>query len=428
LSLVLKGCSYVLTPVPSGGVRVMEGIDIGIEDGAIACIGVCSGEQRIDCRNRLVIPALGNAHTHAAMVLLRGFDDDHELFDWLKHVNAAERLLTRDDVYFGTIIACIEMAMSGVGAFQDMYFYPETVVEAAERVGLRVCTGPIAGLHSLRDVEAWIEESRRRPLLKPVINAHSLYALDDDTLDEVFRVSKELGVDVHIHVSETRDEIALIRKRFGYPPIEAMERRGWLSDRVIAVHLNWVTSWEIEYMARRGARAVVCPSSGAKLAVGSFAPVYEMMERGIVVGLGTDGACSANRINMLDEMRNFVLLYRHNYWDTRVRAEHAFVAATYGSYRAMGLRGGVIEVGYPADLAVLRLDHPCTFPPTRRRLLSHVVYSANPYACVEYTIVAGRVVWSPERRDEFAKMLAEASQRVREFVSRCDELMGLHTS
>jgi len=428
LSLVLKRCSYVLTPVPGKGVRVLEDVDVGIDGGVIDCIGSCSGEHRIDCRGRAAIPALGNAHTHAAMVLLRGFDDDHELFDWLRNVNAAEKLLTRSDVYFGTVIACVEMAMGGVGAFQDMYFYPDAVVEAAERVGLRVCTGPIAGLQSVRDVASWIKDSRRRPLLKPLINAHSLYALEDDVLEEVFEVSRELGVDVHIHVSETRDEVAMSRKRFGYPPIEAMERRGWLSDRVIAVHLNWVTSWELEYMARRGARAVVCPSSGAKLAVGSFAPVYEMMGRGIAVGLGTDGACSANRINMLDEMRNFVLLYRHNYWDTRVKAEHAFVAATYGSYRAMGLRGGVIDVGYPADVAVLRLDHPCTFPPTRRRILSHIVYSANPFTCVEYTIVGGRIVWGPERREELTKLVEEAEARVRDFVQRCDELMELHTS
>ncbi len=425
MSLLLRQCRYVITPESLHSIAVHQERDILIEDGVITCVSErCEAPRGIDvinCRNLIALPALGNAHTHAAMVALRGYADDYELFDWLKRVWQAEKLLTREVVYYATIVGCIEMAMSGIGAFQDMYFFPEEVVRAAMAVGLRVRTGPIAGLDPL-DISKWRSlEASSRGMFSTVINVHSLYGIDIEDVEKAFSVSEEQGVDVHMHLSETRREIFEVKKRFGVLPVEYLERRGWLSPRLIAVHLNWVTSWELDYIARTSTKVVVNPTNGAKLAVGGFAPLREMLAKGIEVGLGTDGACSSNRLSILREMRMLVLLYRHNYWDTWIRATHALYIATRGSYSVMKIRGGVIEPGAVGDIALIDPSAPWLYPPTPRRIVSHIVYSAEA-SNVRYTIVNGRIVWSPDRAEELEKLFQEASKHVNKFIEKVEEL------
>ncbi len=424
MNLVLRKCRFVLRPVSYDSFQVLEDVDIVVEDGRIACIGdSCekpSGFDVYDCRDKVVMPALGNAHTHAAMVSLRGYADDYELFEWLERVWRAERFLDEDVVRYGTRMACIEMAMGGIGAFQDMYYYPEVVVEEASRLGLKVRTGPIAGMHSL-DPRPWIELSKRVKLYKPVINVHALYSLDEEIIEEAFRVSAEYGIDVHIHLSETRREIYLVRQRFGTTPVELLEKRGWLSERVVAIHLNWVTSWELDYLARRRSKAVLCPFSGGKLAVGSTPPIREMIDRGVVVGLGSDGACSANRLSMLTQMRAAIILYRMSYWDTRIKDSHVLYAATLGSYRAMDLEEPRLEQGAPADLIVLSLRSPWMKPSRKSRIASEVVYSAED-SDVEMTIVMGRVIWSKDQRDKFLSEVEYCEKMLHRFLDQVDSL------
>ncbi len=423
MSIALRNCRFVVDAPSPSEVRVREGIDIVIENGIITCVGECrdiaTGIEEIDCGNYVAIPGLGNAHTHAAMVVLRGYADDYELFDWLPRVWRAERFLTPSIIEHATAIACMEMASCGTTAFQDMYFFPEKVVEIAQSFGLRIRTGPIAGMHRVEDLKHWL--SMRSKLFEPVINIHSIYALDLETLETWFGASKDLGIDVHIHLSETRRELYICRKKLGFFPVEFLEKRGWLSERIVGVHLNWVTSWEIEYLAKRRARVVVNPSNGAKLAVGGFTPVKEMISRGIVVGLGTDGACSSNKLSVLNEMRMLVLLYRHSYWDTELRASHALYIATKGSYQAMGFRGGLVEPGYVGDIVLLNLRSLRMYPPTRKRVGSHVVYAAE-CSDVVYTIVGGRIVWSPNHVERFAKELEWRSRQLESYVALSDGL------
>ncbi len=425
MSLLLRQCKYVITPISPHGVAVHQEYDIMIEDGIITCVSdrceAPRGIDTIDCRNLIAIPALGNAHTHVAMVALRGYADDYELFDWLKRVWHAEKLLTRDVVYHAAIIGCIEMAMSGIGAFQDMYFFPEEVAKAAMAVGLRVRTGPIAGLDPL-DISKWRAlEASSHGMFSTVINVHSLYGIDIEDIEKAFTVSEEQAVDIHMHLSETRREVFEVKKRFGMLPVEYLEKRGWLSPRLIAVHLNWVTSWELDYIARASARVVVNPTNGAKLAVGGFAPLREMLAKGIEVGLGTDGACSSNRLSILREMRMLILLYRHNYWDPWIRAPHAFYIATRGSYSAMKIKGGTIKPGAVGDIALIDPSTPWLYPLTPKRILSHIVYSAEANN-VRYTIVNGRIIWSQDTAEELERLFREAAKHVNKFIEKVDKI------
>ncbi|NPA97477.1 MAG: amidohydrolase family protein [Crenarchaeota archaeon] len=421
MSIALRKCRFVLIPIDYDHFSVLEHADIIVEDGRIACIGDrCEkprGVDSIDCSEAVAIPAFGNAHTHAAMVSLRGYADDYELFEWLDVVWRAERFIDSDAVRYGTRLACIEMSMGGVGAFQDMYYHPEVVAEEARRAGLRVRTGPIAGMHSL-DLRPWLARSNH--LFKPVINVHALYTLDRDVLEEAFENAKRFGVDVHIHLSETRREVYLVRRKFGYTPVEVLERMGWLSDRVVAVHLNWVTSWELQYLARSRAKAVICPVNGGKLAVGSFPPFREMIDAGIVTGMGSDGACSANRLSILTQVRTAILLYRLSYWDTRVRASNALYAATVGSYLAMGFEPPTMRVGAPADIAIISLRKPWMRPARSSRVLSEVAYSAEDSDVVT-TIVGGRIVWSADRAEEVLKEVEHCEKMLSRFIDRAEE-------
>ncbi|HIP57641.1 MAG TPA: amidohydrolase [Ignisphaera aggregans] len=425
MSLLLRQCKYVISPLSLHEIAVYGERDILIENGVIECFAKHCDAPRgidiIDCREFIAMPALGNAHTHAAMVALRGYADDYELFEWLERVWQAEKLLSRDVVYFATLIGCIEMAMSGIGAFQDMYFFPDEVVRAALKIGLRVRTGPIVGIDNL-DMKRWKAlESSSNGMFNTVINLHSLYGVDMDLIEKAFELSKTHSIDIHMHISETRREVFEVKRRFGKLPIEFLESRGWLSPRLIAVHLNWVTTWELDYIARAKVRVVVNPTSGAKLAVGGFAPLREMLERGIDVGLGTDGACSSNRLSILREMRMLVLLYRHNYWDTWIRASHALYIATRGSYGVMKIRGGVIEPGAVGDIVLIDLKTPWLYPTTPTRLVSHIVYALEQ-SNIRYTIVNGRVVWSPETSENLVKLFLEATKHIDRYIDKIEEL------
>ena len=393
-SILLRNCRYLITCDEAGRVIVRENTDVLVEDGVITSVGhnitPPSGCDRLRLENHVVLPGLVNAHTHAAMNVLRGYADNEELHDWLARVWEAEKKLSRDIVYKASLLACYEMLLSGVTCFQDMYYYPEETVRACSSVGMRVRTGPLCGEGRSLSFPA------ETPLFKPVVNIHSLYAVPLETVLRCFEEASRRGVDVHIHVSETRREVFEVRGKTGRFPVELLGKLGVLGENVVLVHLNWVTSWEADLIAEKNASVVVCPSSSMKLANSGFTPVYEFLKKNVRIGIGTDGACSANRLDILGEMRQLVLLYRHNYWDTRVRAEHAFRMATLEGYRIMRFKAGVIKPGFEADIVAVSLRRPWMKP--TKNPLSLLVYSSLP-GDVDYVIVRGKVLLEPSSRE-----------------------------
>jgi len=421
---LLLRCHLLL---PCAGCSPLRDTAVYTEDGRIAYVGdhPPSGAKSglvINCpRYSVAVPCFYNAHTHAAMTLLRGFHDDSELHEWLARMWFVEKRLTPNVVYHASRLALVEMVSTGACGFMDMYFEPGATARAARELGVRARLGPVI----MGDVDPHraVEEAQRfarslegDPLLGGVVNVHSIYAAPLEAVAEGYRAAEELGVPFHIHVSETRREVYEARKKHGKFPVELLESLGALGPRSVLVHAGWIASWELDAVRRAGATLVHCPTSNMKLATAGHFPLYEAMEKGVNVALGTDGPASNNSLDMLREAKTGLLLQRHSYWDTRVKARHLLEAATRGGARAMGLdRAGAIEPGAPADIAVLDLSRPWSLPLRPDNLVSAIVYAATGSDTI-YTIVAGNPVYTPENRGGLWSLAEQSAQELNKFL------------
>jgi 5-methylthioadenosine/S-adenosylhomocysteine deaminase len=359
--------------------------------------------ERIELPEHALIPGLVNAHTHAAMALMRGIADDLPLMRWLEeHIWPAEtRHVSPQFVKDGTLLACAEMLRGGVTCFNDMYFFPEAALEAALEAGMRASIGMIVvdfpsayafdpddylakGL-ALRD------RRRDHPLVSFCLAPHAPYSVSDASFRKVAKMAGEVYVPVHIHLHETEDEIARSLAEHGVRPIERLRRLGLLGPGLIAVHAVHLTDEEIALLAKHRASVVHCPSSNLKLASG-FAPVARLRAAGINLALGSDGAASNNRLDLFEEMRLCALLAKAVARDAEAMPAHAALrAATLGGAAALGLeaRIGSITPGKEADLVAVRLSgpelEPCYDP------VSHLVYAAGRQH-VSHVWVGGRLL------------------------------------
>jgi 5-methylthioadenosine/S-adenosylhomocysteine deaminase len=381
-----------VVPVEPAG-QVLEGHAVAVRDGRIEAILPAGSRLPAypawDLPDHVLIPGLVNAHTHAAMSLMRGMSDDLPLMRWLEdHIWPAERehvsaAMVRD----GTLLACAEMLRGGVTCFNEMYFFPEAALEAAMAAGMRAALGIIVidfptayasdpadylrkGL-VLRDLQ------RDQPLVSFCLAPHAPYTVSDGTFRQVATLAAELDLPVHLHLHETEEEIARSVAEHGARPIERMRRLGVLGPNLIAVHAVHLEGYEIQLLASHACSVAHCPSSNLKLASG-FAPVEALRKAGVNVCLGTDGAASNNRLDLMQEMRTAALLAKAVARDAEALPEHAALrAATLAGARALGLedRIGSIEPGKAADLAAVALRGPelapCYDP------VSHLVYAAG---------------------------------------------------
>jgi 5-methylthioadenosine/S-adenosylhomocysteine deaminase len=345
--------------------------------------------ERVDLPEHVLIPGLVNAHTHAAMALLRGFADDLPLMRWLEErVWPAElRHLSPRFVRDGTALACAEMLRGGITCFGDMYFFPEAALEAALEAGMRAALGlvvidlptPYASdpADYLRKGLAVRDRHREQPLASFCLAPHAPYTLSDATLRQVATLAAELDLPLHMHVHETAEEIERSLAQHGVRPLERLRRLGLVEPALMAVHAVHLDEHEIALLARHGCSVAHCPSSNLKLASG-FAPVHSMLESRINLALGTDGAASNNRLDLFTEMRTAALLAKGVARNPAAMPAHAALrAATLGGARALGLgaRIGSIEPGKSADLAAVALRAPelapCYDP------VSNLVYAAG---------------------------------------------------
>ena len=362
------------------------------------------GAARVDLAEHVLIPGLVNAHTHAAMALMRGLADDLPLMRWLEeHIWPAEhKHVSPEFVRDGTLLACAEMLRGGITCFNDMYFFPEASLAAAREAGMRCAQGIIVIEFPSRyaaDPDDYLQKgltlrdrSRGDPLVSFCLAPHAPYTTSDTTLRKVARFAAELDLPVHIHLHETAGETERAQAEHGVRRVERLARLGLLGPQLIAVHSVHLTPGEIALLGRHGCSVAHCPSSNLKLASG-FAPVAALAAAGVNLALGTDGAASNNRLDLMQEMRLAALLAKAVSGDAAALPAHAALrAATLGGARALGLDAeiGTLAPGKCADLAALRIAGPelapCYDP------VSHVVYAAGRENVTDVWVAGRRLV------------------------------------
>jgi 5-methylthioadenosine/S-adenosylhomocysteine deaminase len=393
-STILIEPRWVIPVEPAA--TVLEAHAVAVEGRHIAAVLPASeavkrypDAERILLPGHVLIPGLINLHTHAAMTLMRGMADDLALMDWLQnHIWPAEgRLVSDEFVHDGTLLACAEMLQGGITCFNDMYFFPE----AAARAALQASTQPALGIIAIEFRSAYASDAqdylakgmtlrdrlRDEPLLSFCLAPHAPFTVSDDTFAQIATYAGELDLPVHIHINETAQEIAESLALHGCRPLARLEKAGLLGPGLIAVHGVHLDEQEIGLFARHGCSVAHCPSSNLKLASG-IAPVAKLLQAGINIGLGTDGAASNNRLDLFAEMRLAALLAKGSSGDaTAMPAHRALECATLGGARALGLqdRIGSIIPGKLADLTAVNLEatglSPCYDP------VSHLVYAAG---------------------------------------------------
>lgn len=384
-----------VAPVDPPG--VLEEHAVAVAEGRITAVMPRAEAERsieaqshVDLPGHLLIPGFVNAHTHAAMTLLRGYADDLPLDTWLKERiwPAESRWVGAEFVRDGTRAAAAEMLTGGTTTFGDMYFFPEATIDSALELGLRCVAGIIViGFPSAYASEpqeyldkglALHDRYRAHPLVSFMFAPHATYSVDGPSLEKIASYAGETGLPVQIHLHETADEVADSVKNYGARPLARLREIGLVGPNFAAVHMTQVDDADLEMLTRHAANVVHCPESNLKLASG-FCPAKRLLEAGVNLALGTDGAASNNDLDMIGEMRSAALLAKGVAGDpTAFGAATALRAATLGGARALGLddQVGSLSPGKWADLAAVDLTdtrlHPLYDP------LSQLVYACSP--------------------------------------------------
>lgn len=385
--------------------RVSEHMYIGVEDGKITYLSDVppteKAEKIIEDENLVVIPGLINAHSHVAMTRLRGCANDLPLEEWLfGNIIKREDMFTPEDVYYGSLLGMLESVSTGTVALCDMYSRLEAIAQAAEKVGIKInLTNAITSFDENEDLSknrattenlTIMEKYKDSRLVNGVNGIHGVYTSHPRAWRHMKDMAVENGKPMYVHASETKTEHENSIAKFGATPLKALDNNGILEVPTAAAHCVWVSDDDMELMKEKNVTAVHCPSSNLILASG-VAKVKKMLDMGINVALGTDGAASNNSLDMFSEMKLASLLQKGTTLDsTAVSAYDALKMATVNGAKALGIKSGMIKVGYNADLAVLDFTRiglsPCY------DVINNIVYSAHG-SDVVMTVIDGKIVY-----------------------------------
>lgn len=398
--------------LPMDGRGVVRNAQVMVDGPTIVYAGPAEGspvgpegfERIIDGHGGVVLPGLVNCHTHAAMTLLRSYADDLPLMRWLSEaVWPLEDRMEGEDIYWGTLLGCLEMIRGGVTSFADMYFFMDDAARAVERCGLRavlsrglIGNGPTAqkGLDESRELAAkWHGAADGR--ITVMLGPHAPYTCPPEYLAKVIELSAQLDLGIHIHLAETLAEIAEIKEKYKTTPVDLMLKTGLFDRPVLAAHCVHLTPDDINILAANNVGVAHNPESNMKLGSG-IAPVGAMLAAGVRVGIGTDGAASNNDQDLFGEMRSAALLAKVAALDpTVLPAAQVLHMATRGGAEALGLTGaGVLSPGCKADLILVDIHQPHLTP--LHDLTAHLVYAARA-SDVVLTMVDGCILWEQGR-------------------------------
>ena len=400
MGILLKNMLAVL---PNGKEDIIKETNIYIEDDKIVSLDKepagFKADKVIDGKDKLAIPGLINCHTHSYMSFMRNVADDLSFMDWLfGTIDPIEQKMTDEDTYWGACLAILEMMKSGTTCFNDMQMNIHQTTRAVKESGMRavICRGLVgsgndeAGQTRLKQAYEERDAAADCDRLSFMLGPHAPYTCDDGFMRIVSEEAKKNNMRIHVHLSESQSEIEQIQEKYGCTPIEMADKNGLFDVPAIAAHCVQITEKDMDILKSKNVSVVTNPASNMKLGNG-FAPVPAMLEKGINVCLGTDGAASNNSLNLFHELSLLTLIHKGVKKTPQcISAKEGFRIATINGAKALGLENetGSLEVGKKADIAILNLNTPSLTP--RNNLIAGLSYSANGSE-VETVIIDGKI-------------------------------------
>ena len=375
----------------------------------------------IDGKNKCAMPGLTNTHTHIPMTLLRGIADDMILQNWLNDkIWPNEAKLTKEDVYYGSLLGCLEMLRFGITSFNEMYFFSEEILRATKEIGLKgIISFPIIDFGTpeskdldklLKMAENFIKEHKDEKTVKPAIAPHAPYTCSKETYIRCKEIADEYNTLLHTHISETRYEVVEMENNIKMRPIEYLENIGVLDSNVMGAHCVWITKDEVKKLAKHNVKVSHCPGSNMKLASGGVMPLVEMLNDGVKVSIGTDGPASNNNLDILEEMKITALLHKAHRWDPTVGDIDTVLKMAFDS-EILGFENN--------DIVLLDINAPHLRPINNMK--SNIVYSANGND-VHTVIVNGRVLLENKKfifGDKFLNNIYKKIDKIKEKFNAC---------
>jgi len=350
----------------------------------------------IDGNHKLLMPGMTNAHTHIPMSLLKGLGSDKVLMDWLyNHVFPAEKNLSHNHIYLGSLLSCAELIMSGTTSLNDMYFNADYAAKGVYDSGLRGSIGVSIMGENFNDFKKDIDfvydnyHNLDNGRVQVKIAPHAMYTCSKEFLVDTLNYANKLNIGIHTHIAETKDELDYAYDKYGVTPVKYFYDLGYFNTKVIAAHCVHINDDDIDILADNKVICAHNPSSNLKLASG-IAPIPKLLKRGGIVTIGTDGSASNNNVNMFEEMHLASLIHKGYTLDpTVVNTSESIKIATYNGKYIFDMEIGNVAEGYKADLILIDLRKPHLYPDIDT--ISNIVYSAQG-SDVDTVIVDGKIL------------------------------------
>ncbi len=403
--------------------------DIFLEDGVIREISEnCTKkvDRVINGKNKAALPSFINGHTHAAMTLFRGYADDMPLKDWLEgKIWPLEAKLIEEDVYWGAKLACLEMIKNGVTVFNDMYWQWEATARAVKEMGIR---GFISAVFidmfdrnkSTEQIDLNVRlfeiAKKYQPWVTFTFGPHAIYTVSRESLEWMRDFSDKEKIPIHMHLSETEDEVHFSKEKYGVSPVEFLDSIGVLTDRFIGCHGCFLDKNDCSILKKSGSKLVHMPVSNLKLAVGRIFPYVLVKEHDIPFCFGTDGCASNNHLDLIETMKFAALLAKfstHN--PTMMTARETFGHATKIAADIFGLGEWEIKVGSSPDIILIDLARPEMTPDFD--VYSNLVYASNG-SIVDTVICMGKILMENRVVPGEGEILRNASKIAKSLVNR----------
>lgn len=383
-----------------------ESADVAIKESKIIDIGRnlnYKAKKTIDASGSVVMPGLINAHTHAAMTLMRGLADDLPLDIWWNKIMfpIEKKFASPEFIRIGVSLAAVEMIKSGTTSFSDMYFFEDDAAEVCKKIGIRAFLGeglldfPTPSCASADETIKYIENLYKKwkddPIIHLEVAPHAPYTCSPEVLLKSKSLADKLNLPLHIHIAETQAEVKQIKEKYGKSPVKHLEEIGFLDKNVMAIHCVHLDPHDIEVLAKHKVKVVHCQESNMKLASGT-APIVDILKAKVTCGLGTDGAASNNNLDMFDEIDTTAKFHKVVHMDPTVMdAKTVLKMATIDGAKVLQKENliGSLEVGKAADTIVVDFRKPHLTP--MYNVYSHLVYSVGGSE-VETVIINGKLI------------------------------------